>query len=985
MKKLRMSNKRFRTILSLCMAIVLILLIVANCLAMNYRGLISTFFNHSTFKIEETGEGVDSEYFACDFTSEEELTEAHAELVEEIEAEGLVLLKNEGGLPLSKGQKVSVFSVSSVDMVYGGTGSGSVDTSSVVNLKDALENAELSVNPELWSFYEGKQEEGFQRSAPTWQGGKFSINEVPWDQVSEAVGDSFDEYSDAAIVVISRSGGEGSDLTAQNFAETETVEGNSGNYLELSAEEAEMMSAVNDLFDNVVVLINANNALELGWLNEYPNIKAAMWVGGMGQTGLNAVAEALVGDVVPSGHLVDTYAADASSSPAAQNAGANFWIENGFSNESDQYIVYQEGIYVGYRYYETRYEDVVLGQGNAGDYDYAAEVVYPFGYGLSYTTFDYSDFSVEYTGDSFDITVTVTNTGDVYAGKDAVEIYFQSPYTDYDKENGVEKSAIELAGFTKTDTLAPGESQTVTVSVSKESLKAYDYKAAETYILDAGDYYFSVGHDVHDALNNILAAKGKTVSDGMTADGNPELTAVWNNPQLDLQTYSTDSVTGTEIQNQFGYADISTYEEYSDFKYLTRSDWTGTFPTAFCDYTDETTGEKYISFPQSIIDALQPQYTEETEAYSMPTSGAENVDELTLAKYLNTEYDDPAWDNLLDVISSEDLLEMVRMGGYGTPSLDYILKPATVEKDGPAGISATLVGGTQGMAYPTEVVIASTWNVELAEAMGVALGNDAMYADVQGWYAPAMNIHRTPYSGRNFEYYSEDGLISGMMGAATVDGAQSKGLTCYIKHFAVNDTEGVIDENMNIKGSKDGIAVFLNEQAMRELYLVPFEQTVKDGGASGVMNAFNRVGTKWCGANYELLTEVLRDEWGFVGIVITDYAGLSDYMDIKAGLQAGTDMWMNTSEEQYMIDNYQNDAQIMTYLRNAAHNICYTVSHSVAMNGLSETSKLIEIIPLWMCWLIALDVFVGVLMAMGVVWMIRRTRDSRLHPEKYNK
>lgn len=680
MKKKRMSNKTFRRITIPVMAVVLAALIVGNVAAYSYRGLISTHFNHDTFKIVETGEDVDSNYFPCDFSSEEELNEHNGQVAQNIESEGLVLLENNGGLPLNKGDKVSVFSVSSVNIVYGGAGSGSVDTSTAPTLKTALEKSGLSVNPTLWDFYTKKSEDGYQRSAPNWRGGKFSINEVPWADVASAAQSSFDEYSDAAIVVISRSGGEGSDLTAVNFAETAGVADNSGNYLELSTEEADMLKAVNDQFDDVVVVLNANNAMELGWLSQYPNIKAAIWAGGVGQTGLYAIADALVGDVVPSGRLVDTYAADANSSPAAQNAGTNFWIENGFSNESDQYIVYEEGIYVGYRYYETRYEDVVLGQGNAGDYDYASEVIYPFGYGLSYTTFDYSDFSLTQNGDTFTAKVKVTNTGDTYSGKEVVQLYAQSPYTDYDRENNVEKASVELVGFAKTDVLKPGESQVVEIQVDKESLKSYDYTNAKTYILDAGDYYFAVGHDAHDALNNILAAKGKMVADGMTAEGDSTMTAEWNNAALDTKTYAVDSTTGTEISNKFDYANIANYDEYSDTKYLTRNDWVGTFPTAFCTRVDETTGEKYITFPQEIIDALYPQYTEDKDAYTMPVTGEENTENLTLAHYRDTMFDDDSWNDILNVISADDLAYMVRMGGYGTPSLNYILKPATKER-----------------------------------------------------------------------------------------------------------------------------------------------------------------------------------------------------------------------------------------------------------------------------------------------------------------
>lgn len=408
------------------------------------------------------------------------------------------------------------------------------------------------------------------------------------------------------------------------------------------------------------------------------------------------------------------------------------------------------------------------------------------------------------------------------------------------------------------------------------------------------------------------------------------MTAEWNNAALDTKTYAVDSTTGTEISNKFDYANIANYDEYSDTKYLTRNDWVGTFPTAFCTRVDETTGEKYITFPQEIIDALYPQYTEDKDAYTMPVTGEENTENLTLAHYRDTMFDDDSWNDILNVISADDLAYMVRMGGYGTPSLNYILKPATKEKDGPAGISATLIGGTQGMAYPTEVVIGSTWNTDLAYEMGVAVGNDAMFAGIQGWYAPAMNIHRTPYSGRNFEYYAEDGFISGKMGASTVEGAQSKGLFCYIKHFAVNDTEGVIDENMNIKGSKDGISAFLNEQALRELYLAPFEESVKSGETLGVMNAFNRIGTKWCGANYELLTDVLRGEWGFVGMVLTDYYGVYGYQDSDRLIRNGGDFCLVNydTETNHLTDT--TSATALVSARQACKNILYTVANSRA-------------------------------------------------------
>ncbi len=957
-------KKRYLAIHIAGIAVLAATLVTLNVVTLNYRDLITRFFDQESYRVESnTDSDADTEYYKNDFDSEEELNEHNGEVAKRIAAEGAVLLKNENeALPLDSSSAISLFSVSSVDLVLGGTGSGSVDTSTALTFKEALEEVGFSVNSTLWDFYQDKHDAGYDRSSPTWMGGAFDINEVPWDDVVSSCESSFSTYDDAAIVVLSRSGGEGSDLTAYNYTETVDVEGNDGTYLELSQEEKDMLEGVNDRFDNVIVFINANNTMELGDLEDYENINAVLWCGGLGQTGVSAIADILNGTTTPSGKLVDTYVYDNNSAPAAVNAGANFWISNypssaSYNDEADQYIVYQEGIYVGYRYYETRYEDSVLGRTNVGDYDYEDTVLYPFGYGLSYTEFTWSDFKVEEEDDTFNVSVTVTNTGDTYSGKDVVQIYLQSPYTDYDITNKVEKSSAELVGFAKTNELEPGQSQTVTISVDKEDFASYDYTNAKTYILDEGDYLLTAATDVHEAVNNFLAEKDYTEADGMTSAGDDSFVYTWTNDKFDDTTYSTDSTTGTEISNLFDFASLDYYDEYSDFEYLSRSDWTGTYPEAFCDTTDATTGEHYIEFPDELIDDLAPVYVEDTESYEMPTTGEDS--EFNLASLIGYDYDDDAWESLLDSLTVDEYATIVRMGGYGTPNITSINKPATTEKDGPAGISATLIGGSQGMAYPVEVVMASTWNTDLAEEYGVAVGNDAMYANVQGWYAPAMNTHRTAYSGRNFEYYSEDGFIAGKMGAATVRGANSKGLYTFIKHFAFNDTEGVIDADHNISGSKDGIATFLNEQAAREIYLKSFEITVKEGNAHAVMNAFNRVGTKWCGASSELLTDLLREEWGFVGMIETDNAGLEDYMDIKAGLQAGTDMWMNSSYSAFDLSSYYDDAQMVTYMRNAAHNVLYVVCNSVAMNGIASDSIIIPIIPIWIRWLIVLDVFVG--------------------------
>lgn len=938
-------------------------LIALNVVTLNYKNLISLHFNQKTYRIEKSEEDGDTERYKNDYATEDELNEGSGKVAEEIEAEGMVLLKNkDNSLPLKSGSKVSLFSVSSVDMVLGGTGSGSIDTSKVDDFKTALTNQGFEVNSTLWDFYKSKNDAGYKRSSPNWRGGKFSINEVPWTDVESSCGSSFDNYNDAAIVVLSRSGGEGSDLTAQNFNETTGVQDNTGHYLELSKEEYDMLKAVNGKFNNIVVLINANNPMELKGLDEFSNVKSQLWIGGIGQTGIKAVAKALKGDVVPSGRLVDTYVVDNLSAPAMKNAGANYWIDNkptdtGWVNEADQYVVEAEGIYVGYRYYETRYEDTVLGVSNNSGFNYADQVIYPFGYGLSYTNFKYSNFKAKEEGDKFTLSVDVTNTGSTYSGKDVVQAYISVPYTDYDKANLVEKSSIQLAGFAKTKVLAPNETENVTISIDKKDLTSYDYMKAKTYILDEGDYHFTIADNAHEAINNVLAKKGKTTADGMTSAGDAGFVYTWHNNSFDDKTYSVDSKTGEKVTNHLDDCSISYYDKYKNFKYLTRQDWNGSFPTVFADSTDEK-GEKHITFPQELIDDLAPRFVDKQDEFTMPKTKQDTP--FNLASMIGRDYDDPAWEELLDSFSVDEMFKIVRTGGYGTPEMPEIDKPATVEKDGPAGISATLVGGTKGMGYPTEVVLASTFNVDLAKKFGRSIGNDAMFANVQGWYAPAMNIHRTPFSGRNFEYYSEDGFISGQMGSATVEGAREKGLVTYIKHFAFNDTEGVIDENKGIKGSKDGISTFFNEQAAREIYLKSFEISVKEGGSTALMNAFNRAGTQWCGGSVELEHDILVNEWGFTGNIITDMAGLESYMDIRSGLMAGTDLWMNTAENKFVLSDYINNPQIVTYARNATHDVLFSFVNSVAMNGIGANSKIVSVIPGWIQWMIALDVVLGV-------------------------
>ena len=965
MKK-KMSNKLFAGIWGAVIAVVVVVMIVANLVALSYTTIISTFLGHDTYRVEQlSGSQGDSQYFKPSYSSPEELAEASIELGKRIQAEGMVLLMNENNaLPLSGSQKVSLFSESTVDLIYGGTGSGAIDTSTVPTLKEAFESIGYAVNPTLWDFYRGNHEK-YSRVIPSNLPGfdhAYFVNECPVSEYTQAVKDSFSSYGDAAIVVISRSGGEGLDLITASTAPD-------GNYLALTQEELDMLDMIqnNDAFDKIIIVLNACNPVELGFLSDYSKIQACLWAGNLGQVGIESLVRMFNGEINPSGRLVDTYAFDAFSSPAMQNFGETNVFLNAsevpdltsmFGNEPGNiYVAYAEGIYVGYKYYETRYEDVVLGQGNAGNFNYAAEVAYPFGYGLSYTTFGYSDFAVTESNGGFTATVTVTNTGDV-AGRDVVQIYMQSPYTDYDRQNGVEKSAIQLVGFAKTKELAPNATEKVIINIDRSVMRAYDSHNAKTYIVDAGDYYFAFGTNAHDALNNILAAKGKTTADGMTANGDDSFVYLHRESKMDTTTYAT-SVTGYGITNRFDDAGFQYYEGSVEggMVYLTRSDWTGTFPKRVVA----------TATAQMIAEMTKTGIDEDPDAV-MPTTGADNG--LSLIQMKGLEYDDPLWDALLDQATAQEMYDLARLGGYSTAAVASVGKPATTDRDGPQGISGT-IGTTTGIgvstvSYSGEIVMASSWDVDLLREIGEIVGESGLQMNVIGWYAPAMNIHRTPFSGRNFEYYSEDSFLSGELAVAEVAGAQAKGVFAYVKHFALNDQDA----------HRYGLNTYANEQSIRETYLYPFEQAITRGGALAVMTSYNRIGTHWAGGHYNLVTEVLRNEWGFHGTVLTDWA-VFDYMDLGIGLQAGNNQWLNTMGELYTVDGYQNNATLVSALRESTHNILYTAVNSAAMNGIDSNSRIVLITPTWQYWMYAADAVIGLLCVLGIVGIVRRCKKNK--------
>lgn len=978
---------------SILSVILIIGMVAANIVTANYEQVINIALGTETTKVEsDPNDTSDTEYFKSDYSSIEEVKEAGKNVAERLTEEGAVLLKNDNAaLPIASNAKVSLFGHSAVNVIVCGTGSADIDASEAPTFKEALESRGVEVNPSLWQFYEEnltnyetnpkKGDNSIRNGADGVTKGEYTVNEIPWSEYTSAAKADFDTYSDAAIVVVSRLGGEMYDLPASTDGQgntTETVD-SSGNSLELTIQERELLKQIHESgqFDKTIVLINSTNAMECDFVDDPElGVDSCMWIGYTGVVGLYGVSDLLVGNNNPSGRLVDTYCNDNTTSPAHVNIYGGTWtnVEDysadmfDFSLDSNMYYnVYQEGIYVGYRYYETRYEDYVLDQGNHGDYNYLADVKYPFGYGLSYTTFEYSDYAVTENADSFDVAVTVTNTGET-AGKEVVQIYFQSPYTEYDKENGIEKASIELCGFDKTDVLEPGASETVVITVDKQELRTYDANNAKTYVLDAGDYYFTAAKNAHDAINNVLTAKGAD-AERMTAAGREDLVFNWNNSELDTTTYavSNDGAENYAITNQFDNSDLNKIEgSEQTITYLSRNDWTGTFPT--------------VPVSLKLTEAMYAEMTgikeyEKTETdREMPTMGAEGS--MTLAQMIGKDYDDPTWDALLDQVTYEEMSLLIGVGYHGTKGVNSIAKPRTVDENGPQGFTKKLtdvLGNSDTLtAYSDENIMAATFNVELMEELGRQIGEDGLALGIVGLYGPAMNTHRSPYSGRNFEYYSEDGFLAGKIAAAEVTGIQSKGVYVYLKHFALNDSETHCR----------CYSIFANEQAIREVYLAPFEKAVVEGDAMNVMNSFARVGVVWTGAHEGLMTNVLRNEWGMRGFALTDYSNTGNTFDVKLGVMAGTDSWDCSAEGPGTWSNAllnwedEQDVELVYAMREATHRILYTVANSAAMNGMAASSKIVSVTPWWRM-LIYVVFVLGAAGLAGSIFKIRSNNKKR--------
>lgn len=898
-----------------------------------FDNTVALFVGGTFWKLEN--EDPEAIYYENDFETEEERNAVGYELVKQVEAEGAALLMNaNGALPLAEGSKVSLFSTSTVNLVYGGTGSANVDASKALDLRTACEMSGLSVNTTLWDFYKTGDGAQYVRNNGGFSGGE-TINEAPWSAYTDEVLASVEEYNDAAVVVLSRVGGEGADSEYQT-----------ANYLALDDTEREMLAELKNLKDagklkKIIVLLNTSNALQLDFLqNDAYGVDAVLWIGGVGIAGTDAVADILAGKTNPSGSLVDTYCYNNYSSLAMKNFTPVTYAgyEEGLIPENaSTYMIYQEGIYVGYKYYETRYEDYVMGTGNAGEYAYGDDVAFAFGHGLSYTDFEYSDVSVSYdaAAGTYTMNVTVTNTGDL-PGKETVQAYVSSPYTQYDIDNKVEKASVSLVGFAKTEILEPGTSETLAIEIDGDYVASYDAYGAKTYILDEGDYLFAAATDAHDAANNVLAAKGFTPenTDGrMDAEGNADLVAVWNNPELDTTTYAV-SDNGTAITNQLEGADPNLNDAVEEeVVFTSRNDWMGTMPS------DEAL---VLTLTDALKDALQDvQYDPaDYEDVEMPTLGAKNG--LTLYDMIGLDYDDPKWEELLDQLTFDEMVTLIGDSFHWTMPVKSIEAPGTRDENGPQGLTVTLFGAglnVQTTALTSEDVLAATFNTDLVYKMGNIVGNDCLAANVPVLYGPGANTHRSPYGGRNFEYYSEDGVLASEIGEAEVRGIEEKGVHVVIKHFALNDCEQ----------DRIGLGVWLTEQAAREIYLRAFQGALESSqaGGNGVMMAYTRWGTQWSGANAGLIKGILNEEWGCHGKQITDNV-LTTYVNGVDGVMGGTTAFdsmlafyiINNGNGQGRLPEYRNDPVVVTAMREAAHSDLYATANSSGMNGVGADTTI---------------------------------------------
>ena len=861
-------------------------------------------------------------------TLSDETNEEAAEVAEEIMEDGIVLLKNESLLPLNETKKLNIFGWESINPAYGGAGSGGInDLYDIVSLNQGLENAGFSINQELVDFYNNYGADNPEMSI---QKQSWTLPEPPVDTYSDELIKSAKEYSDVAVVVLSRKAGEGHNDIPMDVRKA-AYDNNSDeyddfpegeHYLQLSQTERDMVDMVCSNFDNVIVIYNGANQFELGFADEYPQIKSVVWCPGTGNVGFNALGKVFSGEVNPSGKTPDTFIYDMTTAPWWNNAEkteytnlADMAVEGMNAGTAQVYAPaftnYVEGIYVGYKYYETAAQE--------GAIDYDKTVQYPFGYGLSYTEFEQKMGELEEKDGQISVDVEVTNTGDV-AGKDVVEVYYKPPYTN----GGIEKSSANLIEFAKTDLLQPGESQTVTVTFSIEDMASYDENNAKAYVLEKGDYVISINSDSHTVL--------------------------------DQKTYTADKDVVYKGENKRASDDTAATNVFEDAKgditYLSRADHFANYEEATAAPASAELGEPYVSEYHLNSNFDKTTYLNDKDV--MPTTGADNG--LTLADMRDADYDDPRWEKLLDQLTVDEMANMIAMAGYQTAAMDSVGKVATLDFDGPAAINNNFTG-VGSIGFPIEVVVASTWNKELAQAWGECMGKISQEMGAEGWYAPGMNTHRTAFGARNYEYFSEDGVLAGNMGAKAVEGARKYGVYSYIKHFALYE------------GNAKMVSVWSNEQAIREIYLKPFEISVKQGGANAVMVSWSFLGDKWTGECSNLMNTVLRDEWGFRGMALTDFFRNNGhgFMNADAALANGVDAMLSTfNGEENNVANPEHPTSVLQ-MRNACKNVMYTVVSSWAYDGEHEETGMEN----WKKAGIGIDIVIALFMAGMEVLVIR--------------
>lgn len=891
-------------------------------ISMMLSGPLSTLLNNATL----------TKYMLSDAT----VSKAN-ELAKEVQSEAITMLKNDdSNLPLSN-KKVNVFGWGSTNPVYGGTGSGSMsDQYDTVSLLDGMKEAGLETNADLSKLYTDYRAD---RPVVAMWAQDWTLPEVPADQYSDSLISDAKSFSDEAVVVITRVGGEGADLPTNMKAETITYENNSKDYddfrdgehfLQLSKTEHDMIDLVTKNFDKVTLVYNGANAFQFDFLSNYPQIKSVLWCPPAGQTGFSALGDVLAGETNPSGKTSDTFVKDLTKTPVFNNTdgaaaassssvGANgaFVYDNaddlaakytGFTGQEStvlpSFVNYVEGIYVGYKFYETAADEGLI--------NYDDTVIYPFGYGLSYTSFEQKMGDVSHKDGKVTFDVTVTNTGDT-AGKDVVEVYYNPPYTD----GGIEKASKNLVAFEKTGKLEPGASETVKIEFDDDDMASYDNKNAKAWVLEKGDYAISIQSDSH----HVIDSEKINVADTITYDSE-------SNTHNDDQTVAT---------NQFDYA-------AGDVTYLSRANH-------FANYAEATAAPTNFSMSDEVKAAFTNNGNYDPTKYNddsdeMPTLGAKNG--LRLADMYGKDYDDADWEKLLDQLTFDDMDNLIANGGYGTPAVSSVGKIQLIDADGPASLNNNFTG-VGSIGFPASTAFACTWNKDLAKQFGEMIGDMAHDMHVAGWYAPAMNIHRGAFSGRTFEYFSEDPLISGVMASNEIAGAKEKGVYSFMKHFALNDQE---------TNRTNMVCTWADEQSIREIYLKPFEMSVKEGGAQAVMSSFNYIGYTYAGASNNLLNTVLRDEWGFKGFILTDYFGGYGYQNADQEIRNGNDSMLATTK----ITNHITDksATSVKAMRTAAHNILYTTANGWQYeNGEPKVDTPVWRIAMYVVWGVTAVLAVG--------------------------